>query len=100
MSTGFWACMTAANAANAMVRWREVVIRIAESLSPFSVMLESRDMSKVQGPDEGNQGAHLPHAAEVEMSEIRQSGDAEAKIKFGRPVGSAHRLRLISMARL
>ena len=36
-------------------------------------------MSKVQGPDEGDQGPHLPPAAEVEMSEVRQGQDAEAK---------------------
>jgi hypothetical protein len=36
-------------------------------------------MSKVQGPDEGDQGPHLPPAAKVEMSEVRQSQDAEAK---------------------
>jgi hypothetical protein len=36
-------------------------------------------MSKVQSPDEGDQGPHLPPAAEVEMSEVRQGQDAEAK---------------------
>jgi hypothetical protein len=36
-------------------------------------------MSKVQGPDEGDQGPHLPPAAEVEMSEVRQGQDAEAE---------------------
>ena len=36
-------------------------------------------MSKVQGPDEGDQGPHLPPAAEVEMSEVRQGQDAEEK---------------------
>jgi hypothetical protein len=43
-------------------------------------MLGVSDMSKVQGPDERAQGAHLPQAAEVEMSDMRQSQDAEAKI--------------------
>jgi hypothetical protein len=36
-------------------------------------------MSKVQGPDEGDQRTHLPPATEVEMSEVRQGQDAEAK---------------------
>ena len=36
-------------------------------------------MSKVQGPDEGDQRTHLPPASEVEMSEVRQGQDAEAK---------------------
>jgi hypothetical protein len=35
-------------------------------------------MSKVQGPDEGDQMTHLPPAAEVEMPEMRQSQDAES----------------------
>ena len=38
-----------------------------------------RDMSKVQGPDEGDQRTHLPPATKVEMSEVRQGQDAEAK---------------------
>jgi 5-formaminoimidazole-4-carboxamide-1-beta-D-ribofuranosyl 5'-monophosphate synthetase len=38
----------------------------------------TRDMSKVQGPDEGDQRTHLPPAAEVEMPEMRQSQDAES----------------------
>jgi hypothetical protein len=36
-------------------------------------------MSKVQGPDEGAQRTYLPPAAEVEMPEMRQGQDAEAK---------------------
>jgi hypothetical protein len=36
-------------------------------------------VSKVQDPDEGDQGPHLPSAAEMEMSEVRQGQDAEAK---------------------
>jgi hypothetical protein len=36
-------------------------------------------MSKVQGLDDGSQRTRLPQAAEVEMSEMRQSQDAEAK---------------------
>jgi hypothetical protein len=36
-------------------------------------------MSKVQSADEGDQGPHLPPAAEVEMSEVRQGQDAETK---------------------
>jgi hypothetical protein len=39
-------------------------------------------MSKVQGPDERAQGTHLPQAAEVEMSPMRQSQDAEAKVSY------------------
>jgi hypothetical protein len=35
-------------------------------------------MSKVQGPDAGDQRTHLPPAAEVEMPEMRQSQDAES----------------------
>ena len=38
-------------------------------------------MSDMQGPDEGVKGAHLPHAAEVEMPEMRQSQDAEAEVE-------------------
>jgi hypothetical protein len=52
------------------------------SLEEFDVMLGARDMSKVQGPDEGTQGTHLPPAAEVEMSAVRQNQDAEAKISY------------------
>jgi hypothetical protein len=37
-------------------------------------------MSKMQSPDEGNQRAHLPQAAEVEVPEVRQSQDAEAEV--------------------
>ena len=33
----------------------------------------------MQGPDEGAQRTHLPWAAEVEMSEVRQNHDAAAK---------------------
>ena len=36
-------------------------------------------MSQVQGPDEGDQGPHLPPAAKVEMPEMRHGQDAEAK---------------------
>ena len=36
-------------------------------------------MSKVQDPDEGDQGPHLPPAAEVEVSELRQGQDAKAE---------------------
>ena len=41
-----------------------------------------RDMSKVQGPDERAQGTHLSQAAEVEMSPMRQSQDAKAKVIY------------------
>jgi hypothetical protein len=36
-------------------------------------------MSKVQSPDDGGQRTHLPQTEEVEMSEVRQSQDAEPK---------------------
>jgi hypothetical protein len=39
-------------------------------------------MSKVQGPHERAQGTHLPQAAEVEMSVMRQSQNAEAEISY------------------
>jgi hypothetical protein len=31
----------------------------------------TRDMSTMQGPDEGDQRAHLPQTAEVEVPEVR-----------------------------
>ena len=37
-------------------------------------------MSKMQSPDEGDQRAHLPQAAEVEVPEVRQGQDAEAEV--------------------
>src|ERR1700758_4564000 len=43
-------------------------------------MLDTRDMSKVQSPDERAEGPHLPQAAQVEMSEVRQGQDAEAEV--------------------
>jgi hypothetical protein len=55
------------------------VVPAVSGLTGFSAMLEQRDLSKVQDPDEGAQRAHLPSAAEVEMSEVRQDQDAEAK---------------------
>jgi tellurite methyltransferase len=36
-------------------------------------------MPKVQSPDAGAEGTHLPQAAKVEMPEMRQSQNAEAK---------------------
>jgi hypothetical protein len=36
-------------------------------------------MEKVQGTKQGTQRANLPSAEQVEMSEARQSPDAEAK---------------------
>jgi len=60
----------------------QIIALLALELAEFDVMLGVRDMSKVQGPDERNQGTHLPQAAEVEMSAMRQSQDAEAKISY------------------
>ena len=37
-------------------------------------------MSKMQSPDEGDQRAHLPQAAEVAVPEVRQGQDAEAEV--------------------
>jgi hypothetical protein len=45
----------------------------------------TRDVSKVQSPDERVQGAHLPQAAEVEVSEVRQGQDAEAEVNPEHP---------------
>jgi hypothetical protein len=41
-------------------------------------------MSKMQGPDAGDQRAHLPQAAEVEVPGVRQSQDAEAEAEVTR----------------
>jgi hypothetical protein len=38
-----------------------------------------RDVSKVQGPDEGGEGTHLPQTAKVDMSAMHQSEDAKTK---------------------
>jgi hypothetical protein len=40
-------------------------------------------MPEVQGADEGTQGTHLPQAAQVDMTAVRQSQDAKAKVEIG-----------------
>src|ERR1700722_20327286 len=52
----------------------------------------TRDMSKMQSPDEGDQRPHLPQAAEMEVSEVRQGQDAEAKVTGEFSLLRAHRL--------
>jgi hypothetical protein len=41
----------------------------------------AHDLPKMQSPDAGVEGTHLPQAAEVEMPAVRQDQDAEAGIE-------------------
>ena len=58
----------------------DTALRLSRYFGRSARFWSTRDMSKMQSLDEGDQRPHLPQAAEMEVSEVRQGQDAEAEV--------------------